>query len=110
MCGCGDVKPVGSTVTISGFNASMNGEVRIYVVGMIFLATTMANSTGGYSINITAPAIPIGTYSVMAVDVETSDTASSTFDIEPRILLTPEVGSYNNRVSVAVMDSNLIVT
>jgi len=91
--------PVGSTVTVWGTNATQNGEVRIYVY-WIFLATTIANATGVYSVNITAPAVPVGTFDLMALDVESGSTASTSFTIEPRMILTPTEGSYNQRVSV----------
>jgi len=92
--------PVGSTMTVSGINASSNGEVRIFLVGFIFLATTMANETGGYSINITVPAIPADVYDVMVLDVETGETASDTFTVQPKIVLDHEEGSYMDNVTV----------
>jgi len=92
--------PVESTMTVSGINASSNGEVRIFLVGFIFLATTMANETGGYSINITVPAIPANIYDIMVLDVETGETASDTFTVQPKIVLDPEEGSYMDNVTV----------
>ncbi len=95
--------PVGASATVSGSNATAEGEVRVYVgvflVGF-FASTTTANSTGGYSVNFTVPAIPAGLYSVAVVDVETGDTESIDFTIEPKILLTPEEGSCNDKVKV----------
>ncbi len=92
--------PAGSAVTISGTDATQNGEVRLYFGGITFLATTTANATGGYSVNINAPPVPTNTYSIMALDVETGDTASAMLTIEPRILLTPTEGSDNLKVYV----------
>ena len=102
---------VGSTMTVSGVNASSNSEVRIFMVGFIFLATTMANGTGGYSINITVPAIPADIYGIMVLDVETGDTASDTFTVQRKIVLDSEVGSYMDNTTVkgyGFRDSTLI--
>jgi len=95
--------PVGATVTVSGSNATAEGEVRVYVgifyVGF-FATTTTANSTGGYSVNFTVPAIPADLYSIAVVDVETGDTEGVDFTIEPKIALTPEEGSCYDAVKV----------
>jgi hypothetical protein len=90
---------VGSTVTVTGINATENGEVRIYLLGSLFLTSTKANETGGYSVNLTVPAIPSDTYPVVALDLASGDTASEFFTVEPRILLTPNSGSYDDRVT-----------
>jgi len=95
--------PVGSTVTVSGINATAEGEVRVYVAILFFgffAATTTANSTGGYSVNFAVPAIPADMYSIAVIDVETGDTNSTNFTIEPKIELTPEEGSCNDKVKV----------
>ncbi len=95
--------PVGATVTVSGSDATAEGEVRVYV-GVFwfrfFAATTTANSTGGYSVSFTVPAIPADTYSIVVLDVETGDTEEVDFTIEPKIVLTPEEGSSNDKVKV----------
>ncbi len=91
---------VGSTVTVSGENASSNGEVRVYLEGFVFMATTTANATGGYSVNITMPAVPAFTFGITALDVTTGDTNSASFTVQPKIILTPEEGSYNDTVTV----------
>jgi hypothetical protein len=92
--------PVGSTVTISGINATAYEEVRIFVYGYLFLTTTTANETGGYSVDVVVPAVPFGTYSIMAVDVAEGDTAVTTLDVEPRIILTPASGGFENEISI----------
>jgi len=95
--------PVGATVTVSGSNATAEGEVRVYVAVFwfgFFAATTTANSTGGYSANFTVPAIPAGMYSIAVMDVETGDTNGTNFTIEPKIVLTPEEASCNDEVKV----------
>lgn len=91
--------PVGSIVALFGINATASGEVRIYVFSLFFASTT-ANTTGGYSVNVTIPAVPAGSYPIMALDVESGDTASNSFGVEPRILLTPSEGSYDTVVSI----------
>jgi len=104
---------VGDTITISGLDATPLGEVKIYFVGMIFIATTTANETGGYSISVTVPPVPTDTYPIMALDVASGDTQSTTFTVEPRILLTPSQGEWNTEVSVVgdgfSYDSNVTI-
>jgi len=97
--------PVGTTVTVSGINATAGGEVRVYMgifIFAFFAATTTANSTGGYSVNITVPAFPAGAYTISVLDVTTGEIATATdmFTIQPKIILTPEEGSYNDEVTV----------
>lgn len=92
--------PVGATITVSGINATADAEVRIYLMGFLFLATTTANQTGGYSINVTVPAVPFNTYWIMALDVAEGDTAITTFTVEPRIILSPTQGGYNSEVFI----------
>jgi hypothetical protein len=92
--------PVGNTVTISGINATAYEEVRIFVFGFLFLTATTANETGGYSVDVVVPAVPFGTYSIMAVDVADGDTAVTTLDVEPRIILTPASGGFENEISI----------
>ena len=92
--------PVGGTVTISGVDATAFGEVRFYLDDVVYFASTVANGTGGYSVDIALPAIPADTYPIMALDVASGDTASTMFSVEPRILLTPDEGSYSDAVSV----------
>jgi len=91
---------VGSTITVSGENASSNGEVRVYLEGFVFMATTTANATGEYSVNITVPAVFAGTYGITALDVTTGDTNSASFTIQPKIVVFPVEGSDNDTVTV----------
>lgn len=92
--------PVGNMITISGVNATVNGEVRFYVMSYLLLGTSMANDSGGYLKELPVPAVPLGTYSIMVLDVASGDSASTTFSVEPRILLTPTEGGYNDEISV----------
>ncbi len=91
---------VGDTITVSGLDATPLGEVKIYFVGMIFVATTTANETGGYSISFAVPPVPADTYPIMALDVASGDTMDTTFTVEPNILLTPSQGEWNTEVSL----------
>ncbi|UCG36900.1 MAG: IPT/TIG domain-containing protein [Candidatus Bathyarchaeota archaeon] len=91
---------VGSIVTISGRHAAFNSEVRIYLDDTIFLATTTSDEKGGYSVNLTVPAVPSATYSLSALDVETGHANTTDFTIDPVIYLTPESGSFNDTVTV----------
>lgn len=92
--------PVGSAVNISGVDASAGGEVRFYVQDYLFLGSTVANASGGYSFDLSVPAVPMGVYSIMALDVASGDTVSTMFGVEPRVILTPSVGGYRDEVSV----------
>ncbi|HKZ94431.1 MAG TPA: hypothetical protein VJ249_07620 [Candidatus Bathyarchaeia archaeon] len=92
--------PVGTIVTVTGVNATAGAEVRIYLIGFLLLKTTTANETGGYSVNITVPAVPFGMYLIMALDVAEGDTASTTFTAEPIITLNPTMGGYNTQVFI----------
>ena len=107
--------PVGTVVTVSGNDATARGEVRVYVAIFIvsfFAATTTANSTGDYSVNITVPAFPEDTYSIVVLDVETGDMNMATFTIESSITLNIEEGSYNDEVTVKGhgFDSDALIT
>jgi len=107
--------PVGTVVTVSGDDATAGGEVRVYVAIFIvsfFAATTTANSTGDYSVNITVPAFPEDIYSIVVLDVETGDMNMATFTIESSITLNNEEGSYNDEVIVKGhgFDSDVLIT
>ena len=95
-----DTGQVGSTITVSGENASSNGEVRVYLMGFIFMAATTANETGGYSVNVTVPAVPTGLYDITVLDVTTEDTSSASFTIQPKIVLSLAEGAFNDTVTV----------
>lgn len=103
-----DVSPssgsFGTTVTVSGDDATPNGEVRVYIgtLANLFAATTNANSTGGYSTHFTIPTLPFGPYKVLVLDVETENTnaASALFIVEPAITLSLEEGSCGDEVTV----------
>ena len=98
-----DSGPVGSIVTVSGNEATAGGEVRVHMAIFFFAffaATTNANSTGGYSVNITVPALPAGAYSIAVLDVTTGDTANTLFTIQSKITLTSEEGSCYDEVTV----------
>jgi hypothetical protein len=104
-----DVSPssgsFGTTVTVSGADATPNGEVRVYIgasVASLFAATTNANSTGSYSTHFTVPALPFGPYKVLVLDVETENTnsASAFLIVESTITLSLEEGSCGDEVTV----------
>lgn len=94
---------VGTSVRVSGSDATEDGEVRVYLAWFVagsFAATTAANSTGGYSTDIMVPAFPAGTYSILVLDVATGDTAVAPFTIQPDISLTSVEGAVNDEVTV----------
>lgn len=90
---------VGDTVTVNGVDATGNGEVRIYL-GSLFMASTFADEAGIYSSQFIPPPIPHGSQLVIAVDVESGDTALAFLTVEPRISVTPTTGSFNDIISV----------
>ncbi len=95
--------PVGVIVTVSGSGATANGEVRVYVAMTIlgfFAATTTANSTGGFLVNITVPAFPAGNYFILALDTATGNTGMRPFQIQTSISLSSDSGTYNDEISI----------
>ena len=57
----------GTSVSVSGNDTTPHGEVRIYLSVFffsLFMETTTANEAGVYSVNITVPAHPSGSYSI----------------------------------------------
>ncbi|MCK4435579.1 hypothetical protein KAU87_02090, partial [Candidatus Bathyarchaeota archaeon] len=92
--------PVGSLITVSGEDASSHGEVRVYLSDSMFMASTDADGAGRYEINLTMPSLRGGTYDLMALDVVTGETSSTKLTIQPKIVLTPEEGSYGDSVTV----------
>ena len=91
--------PVGATINVSGTNATAGAEVRIQFY-VIFLATTVANETGGYSVDVAVPAVPSDTYPIMAWDVAEGDTEFTMFTVEPRINVDPISGRYESEVTI----------
>jgi len=103
-----DVSPstgsFGTNVTVSGDDATPDGEVRVYIgvsVANLFAATANANSTGGYSTHFTVPALPFGPYKVFVLDVETesTNTASAFLIVESTMILSLEEGSCGDEVT-----------
>ena len=104
-----DVSPstgsFGTNVTVSGDDATPDGEVRVYIgvsVANLFAATANANSIGGYSTHFTVPALPFGPYKVFVLDVETesTNTASAFLIVESTMILSLEEGSCGDEVTV----------
>ncbi len=94
---------VGSTVTLSGDDATAYGEVRVYMATFftgLFVATTTANSTGGYSVNITVPTYPAGANTILVRDVSSGDEQTALFTINPDINVAPGQGSAEDIVTV----------
>lgn len=83
---------VGSTVTVSGTEATANGEVRVYW-GDAFMATTTASATGGYSVDIIVPDNRAGPMDISVRDVTTGDDDWGMFTVKPKITLIPDEGS-----------------
>ena len=85
----------GTSVLVSGDDATPHGEVRIYLAVFfvsLFMETTTANGAGMYSVNITVPAITSGSYSILALDVSADDDASTPFTIQTKIEIDPTEG------------------
>jgi len=92
--------PVGSELTVSGEDASSRGEVRVYLSDSMFMASTEADGVGRYEINLIMPSLRGGTYDLMALDAVTGETSSTKLTIQPKIVLTPEEGSYGDSITV----------
>ena len=93
----------GTSVLVSGDDATPHGEVRIYLSVFFvsfFMETTTADGAGMYSVNITVPAINSGSYSILALDVSADDDASTPFTIETKIEIDPTEGSGNDQAIV----------
>jgi hypothetical protein len=90
---------VGDTVAATGSNATVNGEIRLYI-GNIMLTSTIADEAGTYSARFVVPPVRGGTHTIIALDVESGDITFAFLRVRPRILVTPTVGSFNDRISV----------
>jgi hypothetical protein len=93
----------GTIVLVSGNDATPHAEVRVYLsifIISLFMAEATANSTGGFSAEITVPNIPSGSFEILVRDVATGDNATVPFAIEPKIEITPNEGGCSDIVTV----------
>ncbi len=91
----------GESVTAKGFGATENGNVYFYLSGSVFLATTTANETGGYSTDFIVPSIPAGTYALVVVDSFSGGSGSVFFTIKPKITLARFAGAFGDKIAIA---------
>jgi len=73
---------VGTSVYVSGIGATPNDEVRVY-----FDETNVANTTaenwGWWSVSFEVPDVEPGNYTIMALDVTTNTTGTTSFTVTP---------------------------
>ncbi|MDH5754756.1 MAG: hypothetical protein OEY95_06110 [Candidatus Bathyarchaeota archaeon] len=96
--------PVGTSVKVSGENASLGGLVEVYwetTAPENLLNTTYATGAGIYECNVTIPADVQGDHFVIVKDVSTGSTTAPTFTIASAITLTPTSGIPEDSVDVA---------
>ena len=72
--------PPGTTVAITCSGFTPNGQVQIFINGVI-VATTIATSTGAISTSFTVPNVSVGSYNVDVKDLTTQDVAQTTFTV-----------------------------
>ncbi len=92
---------VGSVITAGGITDMTGAEIRLYLSDTVFLASTISDEDGTYSIDIAVPAIPCGTYKVTAVNIVSGASAMTDVAIEPCLLLTPDSGSAGDVISIS---------
>jgi len=91
--------PVDIVVTITGNYATPEGSVAIRWDN-IDITTITAEPDGTYSYYLTVPPSVTGDHTITVEDVESTNTATQTFTVEPQIILTPEDGAVGDSVTV----------
>jgi len=91
--------PVGTTVTVTGDNATPEKTVTIRWDG-VDVAYATAGSDGTYSASFNVPPSVKGDHTVTAEDIESTNTAEMIFTVEQQIILTPEDGVVGDFVLV----------
>jgi len=91
--------PVGTIVTVTGTYATPEGSIIIRWDSSDIVTIT-AEPDGTYSYDLTVPASVTGEHTVTVEDVDSTNTATETFTVEPQIILTPEDGLVGNSITV----------
>jgi len=94
---------VGSTVTVSGSGYTSGETVRIYwnSTSSTPLATVTA-SGGAFSVSITVPELPRGSYQIIARGATSGKQEAAPFAVAPSLSRTPTSGPAGTQVSVTV--------
>jgi chromosome segregation ATPase len=90
---------VGTIVSVTGTYATPGGSVVIRW-NSLDIETITAELDGTYSYDLPVPASVTGDHTVTVEDVESTNTATETFTVEPQIILTPEDGLVGDSVTV----------
>jgi archaellum component FlaC len=90
---------VGDIVSATGSGATTNGEVRLYI-GSLVLTSTTADSVGNFSARFIVPPVPQGNHTIIELDVESGFNSIAHLTVEPRILVTPTITSFNDQISI----------
>jgi len=91
--------PVGTLVAVSGTQATPGGLVTIWWDGVVIDSVT-AQGDGIYSYELTVPPSSVGDHFVKAEDVESANSATDTFTVEPQIILSVSEGSVDTELTV----------
>jgi len=91
--------PVGTLVAVSGTQATPDGLVTIWWDDAEVDYVT-ATPDGTYSYDLTVPPSPVGDHTVKAEDVESTNTATETFTVEPQIVLSVSEGPVDTELTV----------
>lgn len=89
---------VGDHVEASGFTIAGNSEVRVYLEDL-FVASTISDDAGQYSIEFLVPAVPCNTYFMMAVDTASGTPAYAFLTIQPKVSVTPTLASFGDYIT-----------
>jgi len=99
---------VGTTVTVSGTNATPNGAVNIYWgsyyewwrLNYTLIGTLTADSIGEFSFSFEVPLSTLGIHFVRATDLTTEAYDERTFYVRPYISIDPTSGPAGTKVTV----------
>ena len=91
--------PVGTLVTVSGTQATPDGLVTIWW-DSVAVDSVSAQGDGTYSYDLTVPPSSVGDHTVKAEDVESTNTATKTFTVEPQIILSVSEGPVDTELTV----------
>ncbi len=90
---------VDTVVSVTGTYATPEGSILIRWDGTE-METITAELDGTYSYDLIVPASVTGDHTITVEDVESTNTATQTFTVEPKIVLTPEDGLVGDSVTV----------
>lgn len=104
---------VGTLVAVSGKQATPSGTV-IISWDTTEIATVTAEEDGTYSYHLNVPSSKVGEHTIKVEDLESLNTATKTFIVEPRITLDIEEGPVGTEVTVTgtgfIADAHVDIT